>query len=99
MSQTREFYPSTNELVMEEAINFVPESLRLLKLLFSGTNANVKVASMGQAITQATRPRSLLAPLQLGLGVQLHYQFGSRFLIDSLHEHGFCSSYAEVKKV
>ena len=38
----------------------------------------------------------LLAPLQVGLGVQLHHHFASRFLIDSLHHHGFCCSYQEV---
>ena len=32
-------------------------------------------------------------------GVQMHRQFGSRFFIDSLHSHGFCSSYSEVKKL
>ena len=46
---------------------------------------------------QATRPRVLIAPLQLGLAVQMHHHFGSRFLIDLLHRHRFCSSYAEVQ--
>ncbi len=55
-------------------------------------------ASLGQAIMQATRPRVLLAPLQVGLGVQLHHHFASKFLIDSLNHHGFCSSYSEVQK-
>lgn len=45
---------------------------------------------------QAVRPRVLLAPLHLGLGIQMHHHFGSKFLIDSLHAHGFCSSYATV---
>ena len=36
------------------------------------TKAGIKVASIGQAMMQATRPRVLLAPLQLGLGVQLY---------------------------
>ena len=36
--------------------------------------------------------------LQVGLGVQLHHHFASRFLIDSLHQHGFCCSYQEVHK-
>ena len=38
---------------------------------------------------QAVRPKAIVAPLQIGLGVQMHRQFGSRFLIDSLHSHGF----------
>ena len=42
----------------------------------------MKIASISQAILQAARARVLLAPLQFGLGVQMHYYFGSRFLID-----------------
>ena len=38
----------------------------------------------------------MLAPLQLGLGVQMHYHFASRFLIDSLHHHNVCCPYEEV---
>ena len=30
--------------------------------------------------------------------MQMHNHFGSKFLIDSLNSHGFCSSYTEVKK-
>ena len=47
---------------------------------------------------QAARPRVLLAPLQFGLGVQMHHHFGSRFLIDALHCHGFCSAYNEMQQ-
>ena len=56
----------------------------------------MKCASIGQALMQAARPRVLIAPLQIGLAVQLHHHFASRFLIDSLHAQGFCSSYREV---
>jgi hypothetical protein len=55
------------------------------------------MASIGHAIVQAARLR-LTAPPQLSLAIQMHHHFGSRFLIDSLHQHGFCSSYIEVQK-
>ena len=42
---------------------------------------------------QCIRPGVLVAPLQLGLGVQMHRHFASKFLIDSLYQYGFCSSY------
>ena len=29
----------------------------------------------------------------------MHHHFGSKFLIDSINSHGFCSSYSEVKKI
>ena len=91
-------YPSCNVLQSSEScLEYLPESLRiLLEGLFAGKHIGVKVASIGQAIMQATRPRVILAPLLLGLGVQLHHHFSSRFLIDSLHQHGFCCSYQEV---
>ena len=83
---------------VEIAISFLPESLiLLLDTLIVGVDKKLKIVSIGQAIMQATRPLVLVAPLQLGLAVQMHYHFGSRFLIDSLHRHGFCSSYSEVQ--
>ncbi|CAG2207340.1 unnamed protein product [Mytilus edulis] len=47
---------------------------------------------------QASRPRALITPLQLGLGVQVHHNFASRFLVSTLNSLGFCSSYYEVQK-
>ena len=46
---------------------------------------------------QATRPRVLLAPLQFGLAIEMHHQFSSRFIVDTLHKHGFSCSYSEVQ--
>lgn len=36
--------------------------------------------------------------LQIGLGILMHHHFGTRFLIDTLYNFGFCSSYSEVQK-
>ena len=66
--------------------------------LFLGSAAKKKIASIGQAIIQAVRPRVLLAPLQIGLAVQLHHHYASRFLVDSLHHLGFCCSYQQVQE-
>jgi len=95
---SHEVYPCGDDLQSQEAgIKYLPDTLLvLLEGLFVGKKDGVKVASIGQAIVQATRPRVLLAPLQVGLGVQLYHHFASRFLIDSLHHHGFCCSYEEV---
>ena len=90
-------YPGFEELGSEECIHFLPVSLKvLLTGLIVGKEVQTKVAAIGQAITQATRPRVLLAPLQVGLGVQLHHHYASCFLIDTLHKLGFCCSYNEV---
>ena len=66
--------------------------------MFLEKNSDTKIASTGQPIIQAARPRVLIAPLQIGVAVQMHHNFGSKFLIDSLNSHGVCSSYFEAKK-
>jgi hypothetical protein len=47
---------------------------------------------------QAVRPQAVLAPLLVGLAVQIHHLCRSKFIVETLHEMGFCSSYAEVIK-
>ena len=82
-------------------MSFLPKSLKsFLKILFVGTNKEnneKKQASLGQALVQASSPRELVVPLQIVLAIQMHHYFGSSFLLNSLHQHGFCSSYTEVQ--
>ena len=85
------------ETEAETNANFLPQTLKLFLEGLLASKDDVKVASIGQAIIQAARPRVILAPLQVGLGVQLHHHFASRFLIDTLHRLGFCSSYQETQ--
>ena len=54
-------------------------------------------AAIGQAIMQNTQPRAILAPLQVGLGVQVHHLTGSKILADQLHSFGFHSSYYKIQ--
>ena len=63
-----------------------------------GKDIKLKLASVGQATVQTVRPRVILAPLQLGLAVQMHHHFSSKFHIDSINSHGFCASYKTVQK-
>ena len=93
-------YPSSDEIrSVEENIEFLPGTLKVfLKNVLVGKDTRIKTASIGQAIMQSVRPRVLNTPLQLGLGVQMHRQFGSRFLIDTLNQLGFCSSYSEIQR-
>ncbi len=94
-----EFYPSQNEMEdTEDALKFLPSLLlAFLKVLMTGSDTDHKLASIGQAVMQATRPRVMLAPLQFGLSTQMHHVFASRFLVDTLHRHGFGCSYSEVQ--
>jgi len=93
-------YPACSEMSSpEECVDFLPDSLKyFLGSLIHRNNVEAIMASLGQAIMQAVRPKVIIAPLQLGLGVQMYHHFASRFLIDSLHRLGFCSSYYEIKK-
>ena len=65
--------------------------------IISLKDSTLKIASTGQALIQASRPRGLQAPLQIGLGVQLHSQYASYNLLTSLHSMGFCCSYDEAR--
>lgn len=94
-----EYYPSKKEMEStEEALKFLPPLLvSFLSILMTGNDNDLKLASIGQAIMQATRPRVILAPLQFGLSTQMHHLFASRFLVDTLNKHGFGCSYSEVQ--
>ncbi|XP_037043653.1 uncharacterized protein LOC119079700 [Bradysia coprophila] len=97
-SANKECYPSSETLSdVAKQNQFLPNSLRrFLSEIFVEANCELKIASIGQAIMQAMRPRTIIAPLQIGLGVQLHHAFKSKFLIETLHKMGFSSSYSEV---
>ena len=100
MQTSTDYYPASNDVEHEAACldYLLTTLLTFLERVIHGTNAGVKVASIGQAIMQATRPRVPLAPLRISLAVQLHHHFASRFLIESLHNMGFCAPYKEVKR-
>ncbi|KAF2890083.1 hypothetical protein ILUMI_16090 [Ignelater luminosus] len=70
----------------------------VLSIIISTKACDLKNIPIGQALVQASRPRSLINPILLGVGVQLHQDFVSRLLVDEHHRLGFCVSYDEVKK-
>ncbi|KAK3092092.1 hypothetical protein FSP39_025112 [Pinctada imbricata] len=93
-------YPSLSEIEsLSSQISYVPDSLQLLlSNIFLQNSKDLKIASIGQAIMQTSRPRALLAPIQISLGIQLDQQFASRFLLDTLNSLGFSASYSEIKR-
>lgn len=74
-----DMYLSSAEMASSEsALKYIPDSLKsFLKSVFTGKELDVKLASIGQAIVQAARPRVLIAPLQIGLGVQMYHHYQS----------------------
>lgn len=100
MPKNKQEYPHPHDLEdIDKQSAFVPTMLSdLLAGITKMKKHDLKVVSIGQAIVQAARPRALLAPIQIGLGVQMHHHFGSKHLIQTLNKLGFCSSYTEVLK-
>lgn len=96
----KQTYPQTSDISSTaNNLAFLPDSLQLLlRELFVGKELDSKIAAIGQAIMQAVRPRIILAPLQIGLGVQMNHLYGSRFLVETLYSMGFACSYSEVLK-
>ena len=91
-------YPALDELSREAALNFLPTSLRhFLECILCPKKSDIRIASIGQAIMQASRPRGIQAPLQIGLGVHLHSQYASYNMLETLHSLGFSCSHAEVR--
>ena len=66
-----------------------------MKTFYKDEN-DVKLHAIMHTIIQNIRPRTVIAPLQVGLAVQMYHHFKSRYLEDALHSLGFCSSYSEV---
>lgn len=80
-------YPSSEMLSdLKAQKDFIPNSLNRFLPTIAEANCDLKVVSIGQAIIQGARPRSIIAPLQIGLGVQLHHTFKSKFLIETLYK-------------
>ena len=98
LATSRASYPRPYDIASRTAnLDFEPDSLQLmLTTIFRGKDVDLKVASIGQAIMQAARPRILICPMQIGLAVQIHHCFSSKFLVDTLYSLGFSSSYNEV---
>ena len=96
----KKFYPTFQSITSKtENKPFIPDSLQVfLTMMLPGKNNDVKLTSLGQALVQGCRPKGLLAQLQIGLGVQLHHQFGSRYLLDLLNSMWFTASYSEVQR-
>ena len=87
------WYPSTAEMVSESSA-VIPTLLQMF--LSSLITCRLKQRSLGQAIVQAARPRSVIAPLLLGLALDIDLQHGSESLTNKLSHLGMCMSYDET---
>lgn len=83
----KDIYPtSTDVSTVHNCLEYLPDSLHVfLNKLFVDKDTKLKEAAIGHCIVQAVRPRAVIAFLQLGLAVQLHLEYLSRFLIHSVN--------------
>lgn len=66
----------------EEKKSIISTAAQLINLITSKDNFYLSAEAIESDV---------VAPLQIGLGIQMHHHFGSRFLIDRLYNLGFCS--------
>ena len=85
-------YPSIDDITVDN--NYIAPLLKLLmKFLVS---SNLKQNAIGQCLVQAARPRSIVTPIPLALGVDVDHYVGSKNLIVERSRLGFSVSYDEV---
>ena len=67
-SYSKEFYPDPQDIrSIDKMLLFIPKTPRtFVDELFVGTSKGLKMATIGQCLLQVARPRSVMAPLQIG---------------------------------
>ena len=75
---------------------WIPSYLRLF--MESMMKKELKQVSIGQAIVNAVKPRSCIALLLFGLGIEVDKVFGSRWLLTELNRLGFSISHDETTR-
>lgn len=58
--------------------------------------SELRQSIIGQAIVQASKPRSAIMSLSFGLAAELDHVFGSKWFLYKLYKLGFCCSYTEA---
>ena len=84
--------------VLSIALSYLSDNLRLFLQTIAGGKMEEQTSLIGQALIQSIRAKDFPTSLYIDLEIQIHHHFGSRFLIDSQHEHQFYSSYKEAQK-
>lgn len=95
-------YPSSSKF-FEKADEDVPDTLKTLldyiimhKKKGKLDHYKKKSTSIAHAIISATKPRSFISCVQLGLSIYLHRKFGSKLLVDVISRYGYCASYSDA---
>ena len=90
-------YPTNEDIAdVNKGKEWIPHHLQTF--LATIMHSEIKKNSIGHAIIQAARPRSVITPTLFGIGVEMDHVFGSRWLVDQLARFGFSISYDEVNR-
>ena len=97
MNFSKDFYPSVDEISFsKDGEKWIPESLRMfMKFLVP---SRLKQLSLSQCIVQATRPRTVIAPIPFGVGIDIDKSTGCKQLITHLARLGFSVTPEEVSR-
>jgi len=78
-------YPSYIDIMSPKSnLDFLPTSLQcVFGQLIVIKDWKRTIASLCQAVIQVALPRGIISPLQIGLDVHLHHNFGFKFLTDT----------------
>ena len=88
-------YPTAHSMTdISSQLELVPESLQIF--LRPIVKTDEKVAVWGQNFIKACRPRSGVLPYHMGLAIQLDHRFGSKWMLNRLHQLSYTESYAET---
>ena len=85
-------YPAPNEIGIQSAYEQLPQ--KLFKIILWVIDSDV-YASKAECILFASK--NVLTTQHVGLAMQLHNDFGSQGLTDTLRAYGFCISYDELR--
>ena len=95
MDFTKDHYPCVSDITTnDENEKWVPESLQLLMEFIVPTT--LKQISLSQCIVQAVRPRSVIAPIPFGVGLNIDKSTGCKQMITHFSRLGFSISADEV---
>ena len=94
---SKDFYPSVDNISFsEEGEKWIPESPRMfMKFLVP---SRLKQLSLSQCIVQATRPRTVIAPIPFGVGIDIDKSTGCKQLITHLARLGFSVTPEEASR-
>ncbi|KAK1893747.1 Leucine--tRNA ligase [Dissostichus eleginoides] len=89
-------YPTAHSMTdIQSQLALVPESLQMF--LRPIVKTDERVAIWGQNFIKACRPRSGVLTYQMGLAIQLDHRFGSKWMLNKLHQLGYTESYSETQ--